>query len=144
MHKYNTGTHMKPLKSRRIAAYPKITRADTEYWDIDPEDEAYIYHWLMTLLADTAEMATYDQDLQREWFRRRPGVWPKGRCGPNSHASMLGGICGARLRDPAKNLSTAQLDAVECLFDVIAQQYADITDQPPPESVVFERKIFSL
>lgn len=135
---------MRPLKSRKIAAYPKVTKADTEYWDIDPEDEAYIYQWLYRLLADMNEMGTYDTDLQREWFKRRPGVWPKGKQGPNSHASILGGICSAKLRDPKKNLSTAQLDAVETLFDVIAQQYADVTDETPPESIVFEKKIFSI
>jgi hypothetical protein len=130
------------IKSRQIAVYPKTTSADTQYWDIDAEDEAYIYEWLYRLLADMAESSTYDPDLQKEWFKRRPGVWPKGKSGPNSHASILGGICSAKLRDPKKNLSTAQLDAVEVMFDVIAQQYAG--EATPPVSITFDKKIFSI
>lgn len=133
---------MKPLSSRRVSAYPKSTRADTQYWDIETEDEAYIYKWLYRLLADIAESATYDAELQRDWFKRRPGMYPKGQHGPNSHASILAGICSAKLRDPKKNLSSPQLDVVESLFEMIAQYY----DQEPdaPEAVIFERKLFTL
>lgn len=133
---------MKPLQSRRISAYPKTTAADTQYWDIEADDEAYIYQWLYRLLADMSEIATFEPDIQKEWFRRRHGVWPKGKNGPNSHASILGGICSAKLRDSKKNLSTPQLDVVETMFDIIAQQYAD--EPTPPEAVVFDRKIFSI
>jgi hypothetical protein len=133
---------MKPLPSRRINAYPKTTAADTQYWDLDADDEAYIYHWLYRLLADMSELATFEPELQKEWFRRRAGTWPRGKNGPNSHASILGGICSAKLRDAKKNLSTPQLDAVETMFDIIAQQYSD--EPVPPEAVVFDRKIFSI
>ena len=133
---------MKPIKSRKINVYPKSTGAGTQYWDIDAEDEAYIYRWLYRLLSDMTEHATYDAELQREWFKRRPGQYPKGQNGPNSHASMLGGICSAKLKDPNKNLSTPQLDAVEAMFDMIAQYYDNDPDQP--ESITFERKIFSI
>ena len=133
---------MKPIPSRTIPAYPKNTRADTQYWDIDADDEAYIYTWMYRLLADITERATYDAELQRDWFRRRPGVYPKGQNGPNSHASILAGICGAKLRDAKKNLSTPQLDVVETMMDVAAQYYADETD--PPTSVIFERRIFTI
>lgn len=132
---------MKPLTSKRINAYPKTTAADTQYWDIDADDEAYIYTWLYRLLADMAEMCTWDADMQKEWFRRRHGVWPKGKNGPNSHASILGGICSAKLRDGKKNLSTAQLDAVEALFEVVAHQYTGETT--PPAAVIFDRKLFT-
>jgi hypothetical protein len=133
---------MKPIKTRRIAAYPKATAADTQYWDIDSEDEAYIYRWLYRLLADITEEATFDSELQRDWFRRQPGRYPKGRRGPNSHASILAGICSAKLRDAKKNLSTPQLDVVEQIMNMAAQYYSDEPDAP--ESVQFDRKIFSI
>jgi hypothetical protein len=132
---------MKPIPSRRINAYPKVTNADTQYWDLDGDDEAYIYQWLYRLLADMSETCTFDADMQKEWFRRRHGFWPKGKNGPNSHASILGGICSAKLRDSKKNLSTAQLDAVEVLFEAIAHHYS--AEPNPPEAVVFDRRLFT-
>ena len=133
---------MKPIRSRTIPAYPKNTQAQTQYWDLDPDDEAYIYRWLYRLLADITEHATHDAELQRDWFRRRPGVYPRGQHGPNSHASILAGICGAKLRDAKKNLSTPQLDVVEQMMDIVAQYYSE--DPEAPESIKFERKVFSL
>lgn len=130
------------IKSKTISVYPKSTAANTQYWDMDAEDEAYIYKWMYRLLADIAESATYDAELQRDWFKRRPGVYPKGHQGPNSHASILAGICSAKLKDPKKNLSTPQLDVVEQIMDVVAQYYDNDPEQP--ESVKFDRKIFSI
>lgn len=130
------------IKSRNVNVYPKSTAADTQYWDIDAEDEAYIYKWLYRLLADISEQATYDTELQRDWFKRRSGVYPKGKQGPNSHASILAGICSAKLKDPKKNLSTPQLDVVEQMMDIVAQYYDN--DPEHPESVKFDRKIFSI
>jgi hypothetical protein len=133
---------MKPLRNRVVPAYPKHTTADTQYWDLDAEDEVYIYNWLYRLLADITERATYDVELQRDWFKRRPGTYPKGQNGPNSHASILAGICSAKLRDAKKNLSTPQLDVVEQMMNVAAQYYDDLPDAPT--SVTFERKIFTI
>jgi len=130
------------IKSRTVAVYPKSTGANTQYWDMDANDEAYIYKWMYRLLADIAERATYDAELQRDWFKRRPGVYPKGQQGPNSHASILAGICSAKLRDSKKNLSTPQLDVVEQIMDVVAQYYDNDPEQP--ESVKFDRKIFTI
>lgn len=131
------------IKSRKIIISPKHTSANTEYWDIDsPDDEAYIYKWLYRLVCDMSEQCTYDSELQREWFRRRPGLYPKGKSGPNSHSSILGGICSAKLMDPKKNLSTPQLDAVESMFDIIASYYGNETEAPT--SIGFEKRIFSI
>ena len=130
------------IKSRTIAVYPKTTNADTQYWDMDEDDQAYIYQWLYRLMSDMQDLATYDAELQREWFKRRPGIYPKGKQGPNSHASILGGICSAKLRDSKKNLSTPQLDVVQVMMDIVAQQYS--AEPNAPASVVFEKKIFTI
>jgi len=133
---------MKVIKSRTIDVTPKHTSAKTQYWDMEPDDEAYVYTWLYRLLADMSELSTFDEDLKKEWFKRRPGSYPKGKQGPNSHASMLGGICSAKLKDPKKNLSDPQLDCVEDLFDIIADYYAN--EEDAPKSVTFHKKLFSL
>lgn len=131
---------MKVLKSKTITVYPKKTSADTQYYDMDSSDEAYIYNWLYRLQSDMGELCTYDADLQRDWFKRRPGMFPKGKQGPNSCASILGGVCSAKIQNPNKNLSEAQLDAIEYLFTIIADYYAD--EPNPPEAVRFNKKLF--
>ena len=133
---------MKTIASRNIVVYPKTTGAGTQYWDMDEDDQAYIYTWLYRLMSDMQELATYDAELQREWFKRRPGLYPRGKQGPNSHASILGGICSARLRDHKKNLSTPQLDVVERMMDIVAQQYSD--EELAPTSIIFEKRIFTI
>ena len=133
---------MKIIKSKTITVTPKISSAKTQYWDMEPEDEAYIYKWLYRLLADMSELSTHDEELKKEWFKRRPGSYPKGIKGPNSHASMIGGICSAKLKDANKNLSDAQLDCVEDLFDIIADFYSD--EEDAPKSVTFRKQLFSI
>jgi hypothetical protein len=133
---------MKVLKSKTITVYPKATGANTQYYDMESADEAYVYNWLYRLQSDMGELCTYDPELQRDWFKRRPSTFPKGKQGPNSYASMLGGICSAKIQNANKNLSEAQLDAVEHLFTIIADYYAG--EEHPPESVRFTKKLFSI
>jgi hypothetical protein len=133
---------MKAIKTRTIKVFPKHTSANTQYFDMDTDDTVYIYNWLYRLLADMSEQSTYEPEFQREWFKRRLGVFPKGKNGPNSYASMLGGICSAKIQHPNKNLSAPQLDAVELFFDMIASFYAD--EEQPPTSVTFQKSLFSL
>lgn len=133
---------MKVLKTRNIDVFPKNTSAGTQYWDMDARDEAYIYQWLYRLVSDMSEQCTIDEDLRRDWYKRRPSQFPKGKNGPNSFASMLGGICSAKIQNPNKNLSDPQLDAVETYFNIIAQYYADETD--PPIAIRFVKKLFTV
>lgn len=132
----------KVFKTRTINCYPKQTTAKTQYYDMEPDDEAYIYKWLYRLIADMNEHATFDEEVRRDWFKRRPSILPKGENGPNSYASILGGICSAKLQNPNKNLSDAQLDAVELLFGFVSQFYSD--DPEAPTTVSFNKKIFTL
>lgn len=139
---WHTRSNMRTLQTRVVRIYPRNNTATTEYWDMEPEDETYIYQWLMRLMADMSEQATADPEFQREWFRRRPGLHPRGRSGPNSHASILGGICSAKIQNPRRNLSTPQLDTVEYMFNLIAQYYSDLPE--PPTAVAFQRAIFEI
>jgi hypothetical protein len=134
---------MKIIKSRKVAITPKNTSAGTQYWDIDSaDDEAYIYKWLYRLICDMSELCTHDEEMRREWFKRRPGLYPKGKSGPNSHASIIGGICSAKLTQPNKNLSTPQLDSVEAMFDIIANYYSN--EEDAPTSIGFDKQIYSI
>jgi hypothetical protein len=133
---------MKIIKSRTIEINPKATSSGCTYYDMESEDEAYIYRWMNRYLADMAEICTYEEAFKQDFFKRRPGLFPKGRNGPNSIASMLGGICSAKLQNPAKNLSDAQLDAVEYIMDQISDLYSE--DEEKPKSVKFVKKLFSI
>lgn len=128
---------------RTITILPRLTGAKTQYYDISAEDEAYIYDWLIRFLADASELATHDEDLRREWFRRRPKLYPRGRQGPNSMASMIGGMISARIANPRHNISDAQLESLEQIFDTIRDlYYNDDVNNPGPQTIRFRRQLF--
>ena len=116
---------MQTPQTRTIKLLPKITQAQTQYYDMDPEDSAWIQHWLTRFLADISELATYHEDIAREYFRRQPRQLPRGRHGPNSIASMIGGIVSQTLQNPRRNLSEPQLDPLELVFEIMQPLYAD-------------------
>lgn len=130
-----------PRSPKHILATPKITAAKTQYYELDDESEAYIYTWLTRFLADCAEIATHDSELQRDLFRRRPDTFPRGRQGPNSIASFIGGIVAAKMANPKHNLSESLLDPLENVFEIIARQYAE--EPNPPEPIRFKRSLFA-
>jgi len=127
------------LYVRTIRIFPRQTAAKTTYYDMNDEDSAYLYRWLMQFLCDMTELATHDSDYQRIWMRRRPGVFPKGQMGPNSLASMIAGIAGARLNNPRQNISDPQLNAIEAIFRELVPMYEELEDRP--ELIEFERAL---
>jgi len=122
---------------RTIRIFPKQTAAKTIYYDMSDADSAYVYRWLMQFLCDMTELATHDTAYQREWMRRRPGVFPKGQSGPNSLASMIAGIAGAKLANPKHNISEPQLDPLVNIFMELVPMYEDLEDRP--ERIEFEK-----
>lgn len=122
---------------RTIRIWPKQTAAKTTYYDISEDDSAYIYRWLMQFLCDCTELATHHVEYQREWIKRRPGTFPKGQNGPNSLASMIAGIAGAKLSNPKHNISEPQLDPLVAIFNELVPMYEDLEDRP--ERIEFER-----
>lgn len=127
---------------RTIIVVPKATAANTQYYDISTDDEAYIYEWLIRFLAELSETATHDEELKKEWFRRRPDQFPRGKNGPNSIASMLGGIIAAKMINGRHNFSDATLDAVESLFSGMAGYYSEL--DTPPQPIKFRRTLFEV
>lgn len=126
---------------REIVILPKVTAAKTQYYDMSADDQAYIYDWLIRFLADLTELATHDEELKREWFKRQPRAYPRGKNGPNSTASMIGGIISARLANPKHNISEPQLEPLEDIFSMIATLYSDIDN--PPVGIVFRKSLFT-
>lgn len=122
---------------RTIRIFPKQTAARTIYYDMNDEDSAYLYRWLMQFLCDMTELATHDADFQKIWMRRRPGTFPKGASGPNSLASMIGGIAGARLNNHKHNISEPQLDPLVAIFNELVPMYEDLEDRP--QRIEFEK-----
>lgn len=125
---------------REIVITPKITAARTQYYDIAQEDSSYIYNWLIRFLADLTELATHDEDLKREWFRRQPKLYPKGVKGPNSTASMVAGIISAKLANASHNISEPQLEPLESIFEMIEELYSE--QDFPPEAIKFRKSLF--
>ena len=122
---------------RTIRIFPKQTAAKTTYYDMNEDDSAYLYRWLMQFLCDCTELATHDAAYQRDWMRRRPGVFPRGQSGPNSIASMIAGIAGAKLSNAKHNISEPQLDALVSIFNELVPIYEDLEDRP--QRIEFER-----
>lgn len=131
---------MQTPPTRNIRIIPKITQATTQYYELDPEDQAYIHRWLCRFLADLSELATYDEALAREYFRRQPRRLPRGRHGPNSIASMIGGIVSQQIQNPRHNLSEPQLDPLEYVFDTMTPLYEEAELQP----IRFQRTIYRI
>jgi hypothetical protein len=124
---------------RTIRIFPRQTAARTTYYDMNEDDSAYLYRWLMQFLCDMTELATHDAAYQREWMKRRPGTFPRGQSGPNSLASMIAGIAGAKLNNPKHNISEPQLDALVSIFNELVPMYEDLEDRP--QRIEFEKVI---
>jgi hypothetical protein len=123
------------MNKKIVPAFPKNTSANTQYWELNDQDRAHLLEWMIRFLADIQEECTANADLQREYYRRRPNSFPKGRLGPNSIASMLGGIVNQLFA--GRDLSTPMLDATESLFDIIVNYYDDL------EAIKFDRRLWN-
>jgi len=119
---------------------PKHTGAGTQYYEIDYEEECYLYDWMIKFLADITEVATHNPDIQREYFQRKPKLFPKGQHGPNSFASMLAGILSTKLHNPKHNLSEPVLESIELIFDTLVEYYKDLPNAP--ERIQFRQSLF--
>ena len=126
--------------NRIITILPKVTSAKTQYYDMSDDDTAYIYDWLIRFLADLTELATHDEELKKEWFKRQPKLYPKGVKGPNSTASMVAGIISAKLSNPKHNISDPQLEPLESIFEMIEVLYSGADN--PPQSIRFQKSLF--
>lgn len=133
---------MKILKSRTIDVYPKHSSANTQYYEMDSKDEAWMYYWLHRVLSDMNEECTWDPEVCKDWHKRRPNTFPKSWNGPNSYASIIGGICRMKLQNAKKNLSEPQLESVELVFQFIAQYYDSKEETEKPEAIRFLKKLF--
>lgn len=129
-----------PKTPRQIKIVPKHTGAATQYYDLNADDEAYLYDWMIKFLADITEIATHNSEIQQEYFKRQPKAYPRGKQGPNSFASMLAGIISAKLHNPKHNLSEPLLEPIEDIFDTICSYYSNLPNAP--ERIQFRQSLF--
>ena len=128
-----------PPSPRTIKIVPKHSGAATQYYEMNVEDEAYIYDWMIKFLADITEIASHNAELMNNFFNRNRD-FPKGRNGPNSFASMLAGVISAKLHNPKHNISAPLLDPIETIFDVLVEYYKDLPNAP--ERIKFKPNLF--
>lgn len=126
--------------AREINIYPKQTGAGTQYYEMEAEDESYLYKWMIRFLGDMSEQATKDPGFCHHWHLPRPKELPRGKGGANSLASILGGIVAAKVKNQDRDLSDPQLAPIEILFGMIEEYYKD--ESPRPEAVSFKKQIF--
>ena len=126
--------------TRTIKCYPKSTTAQTQYWEINSDDETYMYDLLTRYLADMVELATHSVH-SRDQLLTKIDQFPRGRRGLNSIGSTIGGIVSAKKQNPKKNLSTPQLDALDIIFEIIAETYS--AHESPPDTVILNRSLLT-
>jgi len=123
---------------KTITALPKITNAPVQYWELDPKEEQWIYEWLQKIQSVMCEAVTHDRTLRDIWFKRRPKELPHGRMGANSYASIIGGLVKSKLDNPERNLTDAQLTALETIFTVVSEWL------PGCEKIEFKKKVYRI
>ena len=96
---------------------------------------------MIRFLADITEIATHHPEIQQEYFKRQPKLFPKGEKGPNSFASMLGGLISAKVWNSNHNISQPQLEPIEVIFDTIVDFYKDLPNAPM--KVKFKTSLFA-
>ena len=123
-----------------VTVTPKSTTANTQYWEFsDHQDELDLYKWLYIFLCDMCEECTFNTEVKAELFSRST-IFPKGRRGPNSMMSILGGLLQQKTRNPARNLTSKQLGVIEDMFGIISKHYA--TEVNPPQRIVFDKDLY--
>jgi len=114
--------------AQKIIRYlPKTTGAKTEYREITDEDSEFILRQLIEILAHMAEYDRLrDQDsvwVRDQWWHRRTAKISKGRDGPNSPCSLVGGIIHNFMfkTPPQRDLTPHQMEDLETITAVLSQ-----------------------
>lgn len=113
--------------TRIIKYIPKITSARTEYREIDAEDMAWLQTELIRWLATSAEIQQRrDEDAEyfhKHWWCKRTQTLPKGKNGPNSPQSFIGGLVNNLVFGTQRDLSDRQMDSIQMIALVMGQAF---------------------
>jgi hypothetical protein len=102
---------------KTIKYLPKITKARTQYCEIDKKDLEWIQMEFVRYLSIAAELdGARNQDVRsllKLWWYKRSGTLPKGNQGQNSPLTFVGGLLNNTLFGTQRELSHIQMDAIE-------------------------------
>ena len=118
---------------RVIKYLPKTANADTQYRECDPEDLRWIQTQLILWLATMSELDQLrDEDsvwVRDQWWHKRSNKLHKGKNGPNSPCSVVGGILqNLMFKQPAqRDLTNKQMEDLEYISAILGNCYENIT-----------------
>jgi hypothetical protein len=110
---------------RTIKYIPKVTSAQTQYREIDADDQIWLQTELIRWLAIMGELDMYhDADskwVRDQWWHKRTATLPKGRLGQNTPASFVGGLLHNIMFGNQRDLTDKQMDAIQNISHIISQ-----------------------
>jgi len=115
-----------------IKYIPKHTSAGTQYREIDEDEKTKILNSLIEILTLMAELDTQrDEDsiwVRDNWWHKKSQQLHKGKNGPNSPCSTIGGIVHNMMyKDPLqRDFSNKQMEDVELITNILHNIYPQI------------------
>lgn len=110
-----------------IKYIPKITTAQTEYREIDPDDHVWLQTELIRWQTVIGELdQQHDQDsrwVRDEWWHRKSKKLHKGQHGPNTPCSVVAGIIHNIMfkEQPQRDFTRKQMEDIEYISLAMAQ-----------------------
>ena len=120
------------MATTAIKYIPKNTAAGTQYREIDDADKASVLNSLIEILAIMSELDTQrDEDsiwVRDQWWHKRTQRLHKGKNGPNSPCSTIGGIVhNFMYKDPLqRDFSDKQMEDIETITNILHNIYPQI------------------
>jgi hypothetical protein len=120
------------MANRRTIKYvPKHTVANTNYRELNTEDQFFVMNEMIRWLAIMSELdQSRDHDdrwVREQWWHKRSDTLPKGRQGQNTPSSFIGGLVRNTVYGTQRDLTEKQMDALQNISHIMSEAYEDCT-----------------